>query len=270
MSSQRYISENLRQKKKNVKKIKVYIFTIVIIAVLGVLVYILKIPQLQIVNTQIIGNSFVTTQEIQDKTDSILNTSYLWIIPARNIFLFPRALLENKIKENPAVISVRVSKNYFNKISITVVEQEKEALYCRTLEHSECYYVNKEGYIYSQVKDLVIPEQEIIMYLENEQKNNKEFIFDKELYINSMTFIKSSSRYGIPIGKVYLKSDGVLEFTTRDGTIILTSKYDDFEKDFSNFIALFDKNVLTKEQLSSIEYIDVRFGNKVFYKNKTN
>ncbi len=46
--------------------------------------------------------------------------------------------------------------------------------------------------------------------------------------------------------------------------------FDDFKKDFDNFMALFDKNILTKEQLSEVEYIDLRFGNKVFYKNKTN
>ncbi len=34
--------------------------------------------------------------------------------------------------------------------------------------------------------------------------------------------------------------------------------------------SLFEKQAITKEQLQNIEYIDLRFGNKVFYKNKTN
>ncbi len=270
MSNQRYISDTLRQKKKKVKKLRLYILIFILLVIITGIIYSFRIPQVQITETKISGNSFVTTEEIQKKADSILNSNILWVIPVRNIFLFPNNRLESEIKENPAVIEATVKKDFFNKITIQIVEQEKEALYCNSFDRTTCFYINNEGFLYSQVSEYVVPEQEIIVYLENDYKNLKEFIFDKKLYFDMMTFIKSSARYGISIGSVYLKSDTVLEFHTRDGAILLTSRYDEFEKDFNNFIALFDQEVMTKEQLKDIQYIDLRFGNKVFYKNKTN
>ncbi len=270
MCSQRYVSDTLKQKKKKIKKIKLYLILFVCILLLSGFIYLLQIPQIQITETKIKGNSFVTTEEIQNKTDVLLNSTILWFIPKRNIFLFPSSVLTQKIKENPAIIDVKINKEFFNVLEIQVTEQEKQAVYCTSFERNDCYYINGEGLIYSKITEYIVPEQEIIIYREEEQRKITENILKTDLYENVLGFIKSSSRYGIPIQYAYLKGDTTLEFHTASGATLLTSRYDDYEKDFNNFIALFDQNVLTKEQLSEIEYIDLRFGNKVFYKNKTN
>jgi len=270
MSNPRYISDTLKQKKKKVKKIKMYFFIFLIVLFFLGILYLFQIPQIQITETKISGNSFVTTQEIQDKANSILHSKIAWIIPRSNIFIFPKKTLEKMIKENPAIIDVRVRKDLFKKITIDIVEQEKEALYCTSFDRTNCFYLNNEGFIYSQVTEYIVPEQESIIYLEGDQKALKEYVFEKDLYVGVMSFIKSSARYGIPLSHAYVKSDAILEFQTRSGSRLLTSRYDDLQKDFSNFIALIDQKVITIDQLGQIEYVDLRFGNKVFYKNKTN
>ncbi len=270
MSSQKYISDTLKQKKKNVRKVKTYLWLVAALLVLIGLIYVLRMPYIQITEVEVTGNAFVSTQEIKNETETILNSSILGFIPRRNIFIFSQRELEMHIKKNPAVVSVNIKKDFFNKLTVTIVEQEKEIIYCTSTDHTECLYINKTGFIYAKLSDFVIPEQEVIIYSELGQKHIEDRILDEKLYINVVSFIKSTTRYDIKIGKVYIKSDQTLEFVTRDGVRIITSIYDDFEKDFSNLIALFEKQILTKEQLPQIEYIDVRFGNKVFYKNKTN
>ena len=90
------------------------------------------------------------------------------------------------------------------------------------------------------------------------------------VYTNVLLFIKNTARYNIKIAEVHIKQDGITEFVTRDQTRLITSVFDKFEQGFANLIALFEKEVLRKEALNEVEYIDLRFGNKVFYKNKTN
>jgi cell division septal protein FtsQ len=270
MSSQRYISDTLKQKKKKVKKIKVYVITFIVVLCLAGLIYFIRLPQIQISQVQISGNTFVETQEIKDKTDTLLNSFTLGFIPDRNIFLFSKKQLEKKLKENPAIVSTSIQKSYFDTLVITVTEQEKEMVYCASVERIDCLYINKTGFIYAKVEGLIIPEQEVIIYNEQGAKNIQDTILDETLYIDVVSFIKSAARYDVKIGEVYIKADGIIEFVTRDNTRIITSIYDDFEKDFEHFVALFDKAVLTKEQIPEIEYFDLRFGNKVFYKNKTN
>lgn len=270
MSSQRYISDTLKQKKKKVKKIKVYVIAFIIILFLIGLIYLIRLPQIQISQVQISGNTFVGTQELKDKADTILNSSILGFIPESNIFIFSKKQLEQKLKENPAIVSVSIQKSYFDTLVITVTEQEKEMVYCTSVERTDCLYINKTGFIYAKVEGFIIPEQEVIIYNEQGIKNIQDTILEETLYIDIVSFIKSAARYDIKIGEVYIKADGIIEFVTRDHARIITSVYDDFAKDFENFTALFDKAVLTKDQIPTIEYFDLRFGNKVFYKNKTN
>lgn len=269
MAEQKYVSDTLKKKKKTVRRVKTYLFVVLFAILIVAIILVLRIQSIQIKTVNISGNAFVTTGEINAKANTVLDSNYLFVIPKRNIFLFPKGELVSKIKENPAIIDVQVNKDLFDTISIEVTEQNKEAIYCTTFERADCYFINKEGYLYSKTGDGVALDQEIIVYLEGEPKKLKDTILDSELYGNMIAFIKSTSRSGIAISSVYAKSDGVIEFNTTSGARLLVSKYDDLERDFSNFMALFEKEVLTIEQLAGIDYIDLRFGNKVFYKNRT-
>lgn len=270
MSSQRYISDTLKQKKKKVKKIKAYLWIILLVVILAGIVYLIRMPYVQISDVKVTGNTFVSTQEIQDKTHAILNTNILGFIPKTNIFFFNKKELEESLKQNPAVVSVSTKKSFFKTLNITITEQEKEMVYCSSVEHTDCLYINKTGFIYAKLTDFIIPEQEVIIYDERGPRKIQDTILDENLYIDVVTFIKSATRNDVKIGEVYIKPDGIIEFVTRDHARIITSIYDDYEKDFANLIALFEKSVLNKDQLSQVDYIDMRFGNKVFYKNKTN
>lgn len=270
MSSQRYVSDTLKRKKQKIKKIKFYvIFVITILCITGV-IYVIQMPFIRISEVKISGNTFVDTEEINSKTNELLNGYTYWIFPNKNIFLFSKRKLEEKIKENPAVIKVIIKKDFFNTLIINIEEQEKEMLYCTSIEKTECFYINKVGFIYAKVEEYIIPEQEVIIYNEQERKNIKDTVLDEATYTELVLFVKNITRQDIKIGGIYLKEGGIIEFVSQSGVRIITSRFDNFKKDFDNFMALFDQNILTKEKLSEIDYMDLRFGNKVFYKNKTN
>lgn len=270
MKNQRYVSDTLKNKKKKVRKVKFYLLFFLILLSLSGIVFLIQIPQIQISESFVSGNSFVSTEEIQGKVSEEMNSKILWFIPKSNIILFSKNKVQASIKENPAIISVSISKDYFQTLKIAIVEQEKEVIYCDSQERTNCFYVNGEGFIYARVEDFIVPEQEIILYRETDQKQIGQVVYEDELHNSVMTFIKSSARFGIVIQRAVLRADDVLEFYTKEGAQLRASRYDDFEKDFTNFVALFEQNVLQKETLDQIEYIDLRFGNKVFYKNKIN
>lgn len=270
MSSQRYISDTLKHKKQKIKKIKAYCISIGVVLFLIGTLYLSRLSYIQIKEVKITGNIFVDTQEIQDKTNTILQSKIFWIIPKSNIFIFSKKELETQLTQNPAITFVKIRKNYFDTLSIEIKEQEKEMIYCSSFEKNECFYVNKVGFIYAPVTDFIIPEQEIIIYSEQGIKKVQDTVLDGKTYNDIVSFVKNTSKQEIKIKEVYIKSDGVVEFVTRDNVRIIGSIFDDFKKDFANLIALFEKQVLTKDTFLQIDYIDLRFGNKVFYKNKTN
>lgn len=270
MSNQKYISDALRRKKQKIKKIKVYIAIFLALFLISIFVYVLRLPFIQISEIKINGNVFVETQEIEQKTHKLLEKNILGIIPNKNIFLFSKHELIESIKENPAIISVKVRKDLLNTLSIEVQEQEKEMIYCTSVEKTECFYINKKGFIYAKIDDIIIPEQEVIIYNEKEKKSLKDVLIDEETYTDIVLFVRNLARQEIRIKEVYIKADSTVEFISWDNTRFITSIFDEYKKDFANLMALFDQQVVVKEQLSNVDYIDLRFGNKVFYKNKTN
>lgn len=270
MSNQKYISDSLRRKKQKIRKIKMYAYAGLFVIVCIVFIYIARLPAIQIQQVKVSGTIFVEKTEIEKKTQDILRTKSLFFIPKSNIFLFPKKQLEKSILQNPAIISAKIRKDFWNTLTIDITEQDKKMIYCSSVENNTCLYINEEGFIYAQVKDIIIPEQEVLVYTELGEKRIGEIILDKSVYINVLLFIKNTARYDIKIGKVYIKQDGIIEFVTRDDVRIITSVFDDFQKGFSHLIALFEKDVIHKDKFFEIEYIDLRFGNKVFYKNKTN
>lgn len=270
MSNQRYISDTLRRKKQKIKKIKIYLIIFSVLLIVGAVIYFLRLPFIQISEIKINGNVFVEKQEIEQKANALLNKNLLWIIPNRNIFLFSKYELIESIKINPAIVSVKIRKDFFKTLSIEIQEQEKEMIYCTSIEKTECFYVNKNGFIYAKIDDIIIPEQEVIIYNEKGIKGLKDNLIEEKNYIDIVLFVRNLARQEIKIKEVYLKTDSTVEFISWDNTRFITSIFDEYKKDFANLIALFDQQVVLKEQLSNVEYIDLRFGNKVFYKNKTN
>jgi hypothetical protein len=230
----------------------------------------LRLPAFLIKEVKITGNTFVGTSEIDQKAQELLSKNIAWIIPSKNIFLFSKNDLKENLLKNPAITSVKIRKDFFDTLSIEITEQEKEMIYCTSTDKTDCYYVNKTGFIYAKVEDILIPEQEILIYNEQGVKKIKETLLEEKGYTDIVLFVKNVSRQDIKIREVYIKPDSIIEFVTQDNTRLITSLFDEFKKDFANLVALFEKEVLTKDQLPLVDYIDLRFGNKVFYKNKTN
>ncbi len=268
--NQKYISDSLRRKKQKTKNIYLIIGISIFALILGLLMYLATLPVFYIQHLKIEGTIFVEKTEIEQKTQEILNKKILWFIPIKNIFLFPKNELEESLKQNPAIISVKIRKKLFNTLSITIEEHAKQMIYCVYLDKSECYYVNDDGFLYSKVKEYIIPEQEILIFDERGSKKIEDVLIEKEKYEDILLFVKNLSREEIYIKEIYIHPDMTVDFVSRTDTIFKVSVFDDFRKDYANLIALFEKQILTKDILQTIEYIDLRFGNKVFYKNKTN
>jgi cell division septal protein FtsQ len=270
MSRQKYVSDTLKIRKKKRTKIKVYIFSFLSILFISLCIYLINLPNIQIKNIDIQGTIFIEKENIEQIVRTQLSEKNFLILPKSNIFLFSKKELYDRLKQDPAIVDVKINKDYFKGIQIAITEQEKRALYCRDESYSDCFYVNTEGMMYSKVDEYVIAEQEIIIISENNNLQIKDTILDQSVYVGLMQFIRSIAQKNIQTAIVYIKNDGRIELKTRTGVLIINSKFDDFKKNFTNFVALFEQGILTEESFNTLEYVDLRFGNKVFYKNKTN
>lgn len=136
---EKYKKELIQEKKKKNKKKKfikriLKILTLFVILI-GGFVFALTSPIFNIIQIDVEGNEIISS-------DTIISISELEL--EQNIFKFNTREIEENIKQNPYVESVKIDRVFPNKIKINIEERQKKF----SLSFLNTYaYLNSQGYI---------------------------------------------------------------------------------------------------------------------------
>lgn len=227
---------------------------------------------LQIAEINFFGNEVVGGYYLTQTVNRELSGSYLGIFSKRNILIFPRREVGRAIlKEFPRIAGVSIDRAGSAAIAIAVTERQPKFLWCAALlkvVDSECYLMDDGGLAFAVAPNF--SGSTYLRYWNGEVGNliNKSFksAFDfRELSF----FIESLRGVGIIIDKVNSLSDGDVELYPQTGGKIIINNRQTLGKTFDNLVSVWTDNDLNfKKASANLDYIDLRFGNKVFYKEK--
>lgn len=263
MSDKNYKSSNLIKRKKKILHLKIIgLFISVILSVIG-LAYLSNSNFVKISEVSINDTTFFDKKEIEKIVRDELKGKYLMIFAKDNVLLFPKNKIETRIKNfNRAIKTGSIKISNLRKISVQVEEYKPTAVWC---DETNCYYINEKSLIFDKA-------------LANYDKNLVQFydlIHDDPIgknYSNPETFQKIIILINL-VAKVPMKitsintEDGLtFNLHTDMGTRLLYEINDSPEEVASNLNTVLEKDAINKAQLNNIDYIDLRFGNKVYYK----
>lgn len=273
MARIKYRSEEVLKKRSLFIKRFTLIFCILIILITSGLILLLRMESIQIREVNIEGTNIIDKKEVQDLVDSSLTGNYFWVIPKSNIFLYKIKKLNNDLIEKfPGIYKLDVGRNGFNKIYIKIIERKPEALWCEDLKNESsplCYFVDSAGIIFARAP--FFSGNVYFMYsgVLNAESPLGVQIFTAQDFSAFQSFIKqSTSKLGIPIVGVELKDRGDFDLLLSYGSRILLNKNISYDEIYNNMNAVFKSNEFSSSTLSTLDYIDMRFGNKIYYKNK--
>lgn len=122
-------------KKSNRKKI-ILSFSILIVIMLGVAIYLLTTPMFNIVNIEVLGNEKNSAETYISLTQIELNNT--------NIFAITKSSIIKKVKQNPYVEEVIVKRKLPNTVQISITE--RKATY--QAQYNNAYIdLDKQGYV---------------------------------------------------------------------------------------------------------------------------
>jgi cell division septal protein FtsQ len=263
MSDKNYKSSNLIRRKKKTLLVKVWLFSILGILIIGGSAFFSNSGKVKISSISVNDTVFFDKTEIEKIARAELEGSLLWVFAKNNILLLPRKNIEKKIKEyNQSIKTATLSLSGTNSISINVEEYKTTAIWC--LEEN-CYYLNEEGiafvkapqdYDRNLVKFSNLIEGDPIGKTYSNSENFKKIINLINLFTN------------VPLKIVSVKAEDGVTFSlyTDTNMKILYEGGDDPEEVANNLNTIIEKDAISKSQLINIDYIDLRFGNKVYYK----
>ncbi len=268
-------TEEKKQKKK-ILIIRLSIFFCVCVVCIGGAAWASRIKRIQIDTIEITGATVLSTQAVTDEVSSVLQGKYLWVFPRTNVFLYPRKNIENVLLRTfPRIKEVTFTLLDNHILRVALKEREPFGLWCDMVSSesvvSQCYFLDSDGFVFDHAPQ-----------------------FSGDAYFKYYGLLP----YGTPIGSYYVSSTTqfheLSQFVDTSKTLGITPLYinakdvDSFELVvFGGGKILFDTReslLKVSERLSAllktpnlvpkkggellVDYIDLRFGNKMFFKPK--
>jgi len=250
------------KKRKQIFKNRFFRSFILILAALLILFYLVCFYSFfQVKKIEIFGNQKINSEEIKKLTEINFSRKIIFF-KSKSVFLINFQKIEKAIlSQIPQIGSVAFERDLPEKLIISVKERKPVALF----EKNQNYFsIDEKGVIFEKISE---KDSWLII---------RSFIFEKEPKLGEQIMEKEkiSQILEIQTGLKELKNEIILiEVINHQRIDVETSEgwkiYFNSQNNIANQI--FNLNLVLKEKISpekrrNLEYIDLRFGNQVYYK----
>lgn len=245
-------------------KIKIILFVLLIMAVLLVYFFFFS-KYFEIKNTEINGEGGVDKNMVESIITEQINDNLYIFLPQKNIFLFNEKELARRLETKYSFDFLNIKKDLPNKIIVEYREKKYSIIWT---EDEKYYYTDKEGYVITETNVLEISEKNYPL-VEN-QKDSR--IYNNQVpleqsYINYIiNLYKSFKDYNeFKIEKFIVDSDiNTAKLKLIDGPQVFFNINEAIDKQINKLQVV--KTEKIKDDFSKKEYIDVRYGDSVYYR----
>lgn len=276
--------EYLRRKRKK-KLLKYYVFIFLFILSISLLSFLSYRKNLRIHEVSLVGGVLVTEKDIREETERFLDGSYFLLFPKDNAFIYPKGKLEKDLSEKfKRIETIDISREGLNKLKITITERKPIAIWCTegkvigtttpqdSFPKEDCYFIDQNSTIFATAPNF--SGNVYFKYyglVESRDPIGQKYIASTTVFTAINNFITDIKRIGLK--PAYLKSMGEDEFSVvllSGGQIYFDTKKS-LENAIGNLSTLVNSVEFKNYSVSNIpvDYIDLRYGNKLFYKLKT-
>jgi hypothetical protein len=267
--------EEYLKKKRRKKRLKYGIVILLILFLVGLVSYVSHRAEIRITKVILSGGVLVTQEEIESKILLFIDGSRLWLFPKNNAFLYPKKALENYLKETfRRIDTADIHLKDFQTLEIDVSERKPLALWCGsepTEDAEHCYFMDQNGTVYTEAP--FFSGDAYFKYygrMEGETPLGKDYLASTTKFAEISDFISEAKRLSIHPQQLVAKENDEFSLVLSGGGKIYFDAKESLLIVRQNLEALLRTPTFASstEYNLPVEYIDLRFGNKLFYKLK--
>lgn len=237
------------------------------LVLVGVLVAASHIPALLIDTVTVVGAESVASSTVRANINELLRGFYIHALPKRNIFLYPQERIEESLmRAYPAFASVDAYAVDFSTIAINIVERNPRALWC---QEGKCFFMDENGMVYADSP--IFSEPIYISYSGAAEGRSLPKQYLTPTQFQSLAALVDAIAQRLPeeqVKGVHVDAAGDVRIFFESGFILLFALRDEGGDIFERFTLALTAEPLTTHTLPSFEYLDLRFGDKLYYKLK--
>ncbi len=272
-----------RRKKQRILKIKIGIILFLFVALIVGLAFISRINKLNINQINISGNKIIETKDIESVVKNDISGHYLWLFPKTNFLIYPKRGIKKDLASRFKRLK-DISENIQNArtLEVNVSEYQGKYLWCgvlipvlnSNLNNDKCYFMDDSGYIFDEAPYF---SGEVYFKFYGNGGMNGDIptgtYFMKDKFTEITTLKDTLEKLGFNPSDFWLDNDNEADFSLSGqpmtGPRIIFKLDADYSKLAENLQAAISTEPLHTDlqtKLASLLYIDLRFGNKVYYK----
>ena len=226
-------------------------------------------PRMSITNVAVAGTEKISPELVKTHVETELFDDAFSFLSRQNIFFYPRKELEMSITEYfPRIHAVNISRESLlaQAITVTVEERRTSGRWCNDIS---CYLLDSEGFLFAE-EATSTPDTSVRYTFKgplSEANSPLGQVFLPEHFSNVFSLVEQLKKGGFFPQTVSITEGKDFSIQLARGYSIHISLEDDLEKVVRNLELVLSSDALRGKE-SQLEYIDLRFGNRVYYKFK--
>ena len=236
--------------------------------ILGFLVSILwygtRVSMLTITDITVTGGETIPHEVVEKLVRETLTGTYLGIIPRQFSWWYPETEIIQALSQIPRMKNPVIEREGGRALSVRFEEYQPYALWCADRTSGDCVFIDATGYAFGAAPKL---SGGAFLRYRTLGKDMKVGITMAERYqIETMeTFVNLvETNLKFPITQIETDTAGDVFYIIAGGGEFKATLKDDAQKIFDNLRVIIAAKEFSDIRPGSFQYIDLRFGNKVF------
>lgn len=261
--------------KKRKKSFWIIISILLIIIFIIALSFLVNYKKFNISKINIYGADMLDQKAILENIENSLSGKYYILFSKRNFLIYPKEqVYKNLYNQFPVLSSVESYVTESNTLQVDLKLRKAFALWCQRYDDRDfpkCFFLDDNGFVFSPAPDFSGDAYlKYFGFLPFGDPVGSNFLNSPQSFKNLSDFINKLKKIGI--SPLYTEASTTSSFEInidKDSKILFNLDYD-LNQTFDRLSVFINSKEWLSEnlKLTDLEYLDLRFGNKVFYKLK--
>ncbi|MBV9159190.1 MAG: hypothetical protein JO019_01170 [Candidatus Kaiserbacteria bacterium] len=254
---------SLRSRRRRVRLLILLVVLIVLAALAYGVHYVSYLPRFALDIAQVDGAHQMNAQTVRDYAQSFIDSQPKSFISRSNMLMYPKAALEKSILDNfPPIKNVTISRRSLlgTEAAIHIDERAPFALWCGTI----CYVMDDSGFVFLDASSSIAAPSSPYTFSGGIDGESIGKTFAPGHLPGILALIKLLGNNGHVATGAKIDNDQDFFVYLREGYYLKASFGEDADQLSRNLLLILSSDALRSAQ--NIEYIDLRFGDRVYYK----
>lgn len=229
--------------------------------------YLTRLTSVTISEITIEGGETIPHESVEASVRDVLRGSYLRVVPYTFAYTVPYDEIVRAINTIPRIKNVHVERTSHTALRITFDEYKPAALWCLSSdEMSPCYFVDEQGFAFSLAPPL--RGGSLIRHIvEGTERLEEKQILPISLFEKAYAFTRALEiERGLRVSDITHTTEGDSVYHLSGGGKFIMTTDMDVTDTIKNLNAVLESKEFKYIEPGNFNYIDLRFGKKVFVK----